>query len=309
MNKVEWCTLFDKNYLAKGLCLIRSMGRHVPGSTLNVLALDVETVSALTHFWDNEDTRARVKVEITPLSVLLEDEGPLHKAQATRTPQEFAWTLASVWLDWCLRTWNAPMVYLDADSYFFSSAQPVFDEIGDTPIAVVPHRFDAEHRQAFIGNGEFNANFVYVKPLPVGLDFAAGWRDASLGWCFYRTEGENGCGDQRHLERMVRRHTGDVHIIQHVGCNLAPWNQRQYDYVALQDGTVLVGHERDRDTYQALVLYHFHELVSAESLTGWPLHPMVREFVYEPYIQEFNLVNNLVIADHRDWVEKAGRRA
>lgn len=281
-----YCTLADRHYLAKLLCLIQSMRVHVPHAELHVLAMDDYVNDVLSGLAMTE-----LDLRVMPLWALEDDDARLREVKTKRTVQEYAWTLGSYWMarvmdDAWMQThgsyWLTPrIVYLDADSYFFGDPQVVFDEIGDASVALVPHRIIPTHRDAFSHNGVFNANFVHARRDPLGLAFAHEWRDLCLDWCFYRTDDLGRFADQGYLDQLALKYR--AHVIQNLGLNLAPWNQLQYEYhfdevLTIRDPNPAGGWE------WPLIMFHFHEFQSPDSLTGWELHPMVRQHIYQPYL-------------------------
>ena len=60
-------------------------------------------------------------------------------------------------------------------------------------------------------------------------------------------------------------------VVEHLGVNLAPWNQGRYAY-SKRDGDIFVNDD-------CLIWYHFHQGLG----TRYPLHPFVEEHVYGRY--------------------------
>ncbi len=272
----HYATLFDRNYLVKGLCLYHSMEKYAGDFCLHILALDGSTARLLSQ-------QDLPHATITPLAMLLENSAhkdAIQLAQANRTWQEFCWTMGSVWLRDCVERYGVS-TYLDADAWFMSDPEPVYAEIGDAVAAVTPHRYTPGHEGGY-ANGIYNVNFVYVTPQ--GLPFATEWADLCLDWCFYR-HSEGRFADQKYLDQLVPKH--GVHVIRHVGVNLAPWNQKQYAY-SLRDGQLLV-----EDV--PAILYHMHEFDGrVGKLTGWALHDMVRDHIYPSYVETYREIEELL---------------
>jgi hypothetical protein len=265
----NYCTLFDQNYLAKGLALYRSMELYVGEFFLHILALDNETERLLRK-------QSLSRACILNLSSLVAENSAVLVAQGNRTPQEFAWTLGSVWLERCVRE-VGDCTYLDADSYFFSDPMTVFREIGEACAAIPPHRY-SPGREGGYANGIYNVNFVYCSV--EGLPFAKEWASLCLDWCYYK-HSLGRFGDQKYFDTLVPKYR--IHSIRHLGCNLAPWNQLQYVYGASTEevGPLCV------EGYP-VVLYHFHEFKhdtagKVLTRTGWKLDPTIERFLYLEY--------------------------
>ena len=177
------------------------------------------------------------------------------------------------------------VTYLDADLYFFSSPQAIFDEIGNASIAIVEHRFSRFGRR-FIKNGRFNVAWITFKNNAEGLRCLSNYRLQCIDWCYDYLDGDK-YGDQKYLDKWPQEYNG-VHIIQNLGVNLAPWNLAGYNY-SLQNGKVYV------NNYE-LVFFHFAGLkqlkegVYTTSVSSYFefVPTIVRDFIYIPYINYLN---------------------
>lgn len=221
------------------------------------------------------------KVTLISLSQFEDEE--LLRIKPQRTRAEYCWTCTPSTALYVLNT--EPHVdvitYLDADLMFFSSPEPIFAEAGNASILLTEHRYLPEFDQS-ANSGIYNVQFMMFRRNSEGLAALNWWRDRCIEWCFARFE-DNKFGDQKYLDDWPKRFTG-VHILQHLGAGLAPWNVDQYS-LKKQEGKVYV--ENDQ-----LIFYHFHAL---------QLHPFnigyiygkytiktsqVRQWIYEPYLKE-----------------------
>ncbi len=283
---LNFCTHFDKNYLDKGIALYRSLKRHVPKFRLFVLALD-NIVARQVYNIRKNTTDDIYCIELPVLEYVAE------QAKKSRTWQEYCWTLTSVWINYVLQNFSIQeVIYLDADSYFFGSPLAVFAESKQSDIAIVPHRFppNADKSQ----NGIYNVNWVYFRNTPNAMHCLDEWQAQCLEWCYARNE--NGkYADQKYLDAWPKKY--GARVIEHLGANLAPWNQTQYHYTKgdFDSDRNLYIVEMEPSTQRVkridpLVFYHFHETITSdkglERKTNYPLHPTVDEYCYAPYEQE-----------------------
>jgi hypothetical protein len=173
------------------------------------------------------------------------------------------------------------ITYLDADLMFFSSPEPIFEEVGEASILITEHRYLPEFDKAET-NGIYNVQFMMFRRDTDGLKALHWWRDRCLEWCFARCE-DNKFGDQKYLDDWTERFN-NVHVLQHLGGGLAPWNATKYFLQKLQESVYV-----DRDQ---LIFYHFHQLAihpfNIAHLGTYPLNQGLIDWVYEPYLQELN---------------------
>jgi hypothetical protein len=219
----------------------------------------------------------------------VEDE-ELEAVKSTRSWVEYLWTLTPSVLMWALRRCNFESVaYIDADLYFTAPLDPLYAEVKHARSAIIPHRWTPRHAERLRPNGIYNVSWVYVDWR--AAQFLAEWRERCNSWCYNSNNGQ-GVGDQGHLDALQPEY--GCRVVEHLGANLAPWNQEQYSY-EWRDGNLYI------DGKDPLLFYHFHEFLhnaKGEVLrrTGYPVHPMVAEHVYKPYEAEIRGVCNEFMA-------------
>ena len=268
-----YCTLFDSNYLLKGAVMIESLHRVAPRAIVYVLCMDALAIDLL-------QTLSLPGVRLIRLEDVEDDD--LRRVKRSRSTAEYCWTLSAA-LCWYVMndsTDAGSVTYLDADLMFFSSVEPLFDEMGDASISITEHRYPPEldHLSVY---GRFNVQWVVFRRDATGLACLARWRAQCIEWCFARLE-DGRLGDQKYLEEWPGRYGSAVNIVSHPGAGVAPWNVFASRMTRAQDGGILVNGAR-------LVFYHFHQfqLLADGRVDAMPplyskLGPIPTE-IYAPY--------------------------
>lgn len=271
-----YCTLFDRNYLARGLALYESLAATHSTYFLTVLCLDQFVFDALS-------AQALTNVELLPLERLERHDPHLAATRPTRTAAEYCFTCKSILMRYVFeRHPNATRItYLDSDLYFFNSPTPLNAEINDSSVALTPHRFPP-HLQGRYQYGRFNAGWISVGSGREGGDFLAWWRQSCIDWC--KTVVDNGrYADQGYLDQVPQLFP-NAHIVGQSGANVAPWNISKHQLSVFQD-KVLTDNV-------PLIFYHFHGLRriywriydTGLSAYGASLTSAARNLLYRPYL-------------------------
>jgi hypothetical protein len=282
----HFCTLFDRNYIDRGLALHRSLIRHCAAEfTLHILCLDAITEQALRAL-------RLPGTELTAIDSLLSADPELGKC-TRRKPEEFYFTCKPVLLRYLLERHDeiSRLDYLDADAYFFSNPAAAEAEYAGSAVALSPHRFDARNADR-VRYGLFNAGWVSVSADPEGRRFAAWWRERCIEWCSVSLE-DTRFADQKYLDQVPALFPRAA-AVSHPGVNLAPWNIGGCR-VELQDDAVRVDG-------RPLVFFHFHGMkrmlfnVYESGLYdyGVTLTPAIRRGIYGPYLAELSACRRLV---------------
>ena len=275
MANRAYCTYFDHNYLPRGLALYHSLQRHAPGAQLWVLCLSDACHRALTAL----DLPGLVPVRLADFEAANPD---VAATRPTRSLIEYYFTCSPAWMLFVLESASDAewVTYLDSDLFFFASPDPIYDEMKDAAFGIIPHRFarGLEGQRRF---GLYNVGWVSVRRREDGINALRWWRERCIEWCYDRVEGDR-FADQRYLDRLPEMF-GGVHVVAHLGANLAPWNFADYD-LRWNDGAVMI--ER---RYQ-LLFFHFYGVkrsgdyyFNSHRIYHAPFSSLMKHRLYEPY--------------------------
>jgi len=265
-----YCTLFDSNYLSRGLAMYDSLKKSSKNFYLYIFAFDDRCYKILT----------KLKLEHVKVVSLKEfEDEDLLKIKNTRTKQEYCWTATPSIIKYCIEKYNiSHCTYIDADLYFFKDPSILIEEMGEKSILLTEHRYTPIYDRTK-KSGIYCVQFMTFKNNEEGLKALNWWRDACLNWCYVRIE--NGkFGDQKYLDDWPERFKG-VHVLKNIGGGVAPWNIQQYDIT--------------KNDFE-LVFYHFHSVKFLKNnkvdLGRFYLSKKNIDFLYKPYLKQLLEINN-----------------
>jgi hypothetical protein len=271
----EFCTLFDSNYLIKAVAMQRSLLRHSPSFHLTAFCFDDDAKRLV-------DALGMPSISTVSLRELETFDRELLSTKDDRTPTEYCWTATPALPRYVFahRPDLHEVTYLDADLLFFSDPNALFEEMGEASVLITPHRFSPEYAH-HAANGIYNVQFLTFRRDDRGIETLEWWHDRCIEWCYYRLE-DGKLGDQKYLDDWPERFPG-VHVLQHKGGGLAPWNITQYD-VRRRDGKVMVDDA-------PLVFFHYHRVALQQrgphrwQPPGYAISTSDRVLVYDPYLE------------------------
>lgn len=281
---IHFCTYFDHNYLTRAVALHQSLVRHSPPFTLWALCLDDDAYQAV--FALNLES-------LRPLRLAdLEHADPaLIDAKKNRSTVEYYFTLSPALPYYLLE--QVPgidsVTYLDSDLLFYSSPQPVFDELALGSVVIVAHRFPPQLRDLSTF-GSYNVAMLAFRNDRQGRAVLDRWREQCLDWCYDRVE-DGKFADQRYLDSWPG--LPGVRVLGHLGVDLAPWNFMQYDIDLKADPPTVDG--------QPLVFYHFQGF-KAVGPGLWDvgldayghMSAQLRSWLYGGYLRELRAAQRLI---------------
>jgi hypothetical protein len=175
--------------------MIRSLRRFVPDAEIWVLCLSPEAERILVEM-------AEPGVHPVPLVSVEAGDAALATAKADgRSIVEYYFTLTpSLVLYVCDHADGAEIVtYLDGDLWFVRDPEPIYTEMADAAVLVIPHGFPKVMRylEKF---GRYNVGWVSFRNDARGRACLEWWRERSNEWCSGELDEVNG----RYCEQRYR---------------------------------------------------------------------------------------------------------
>ncbi len=264
-----YCTLFDSNYLTRGLAMYHSLAATGDDFLLYVFAFDTVAYEILT-------AMALPRMHVISLEEF-EDER-LRAIKRTRSYGEYCWTCSSFSILYALVHFELEEItYLDSDLYFYQSPSVLLDEVHQSggDVLITEHRYTLEYNQAST-SGIYCVQFMTFRNNENGRKILQWWCDRCAEWCYNRVE-DGKFGDQKYLDDWTTRFEG-VHVLQHLGGGVAPWNVQQYRVLG----------EGPSVNDIPVVFYHFHGLqwLSEHTfdLSQYVLPDEAVRYLYMPYL-------------------------
>lgn len=269
----NYCTLFNSNYLTRGLAMYESLKTHSGPFHLYIFAFDDRSYTLL-------NTLQLDYVTIVSLQEF-EDE-QLLAIKDTRSAGEYCWTCTPSIIKYSIEHYTLDAcTYLDADLYFFGDPKILIDEMGDKSVLITEHRYTLKYDQSAT-SGIYCVQFMTFKNTKQGMEALTWWRNACLDWCYSRVE-DGKFGDQKYLDDWTTRFEG-VHVLQHLGGGVAPWNIQQYNV--------------DKNEFQ-IIFYHFQNFRFLENdqleLSIYPLKKNVLRLIYKPYLLHLEQLQQMLL--------------
>jgi hypothetical protein len=277
--KLNFVTLFNANYLSRGLLMYRSLEKQCANFHLYVVAFDDITYNYFQSFPEKN---------LTAISLTQFEDEKLLAIKSTRSAGEYCWTCTASTILYAIQTFQLThCVYVDADMCFYDNPQILFDEWGDKSILLTEHRYTTAYDQSIV-SGKYCVQFVGFKNDTNGLEALNYWRNACIDWCYARAE-DGKFGDQKYLDDWLIRFK-NVHILQYLGGGLAPWNMQQYNFQS--NLSKINGIEKTSEALFNAVFFHFHGLKlytnNIALLTGatYEMNKEALNLFYKPYVKD-----------------------
>jgi len=280
---MNFCTIFDSEYLLKGLVMYRSLEENCDDFHLYIFLFDEKSEKILK------------ELNLSKATIISQtnfEDKQLLSVKNFRSKSEYFWTSTPFVIDYAINKFNLDScTYLDADLLFFDSPAKLLDELGNDSIMITEHRYHPEHDKTETAGKycvQFNT-FVNDQRGKQALDW---WKDACLQWCYARSE-DGKFGDQKYLDDWPKRFKG-VHELQHIGGGVAPWNIARYE-IFEKDGNVFI--EENKRVYP-LIFYHFHKTniynirgdIKTKTYFAVNKNPAAQKFIYKKYEAALSLV-------------------
>ena len=271
-----FCTLFDSNYLSRGLALIHSLRNHGDSSKVFITCLDLATYEYL------KPRKQELNIEPIFIDELISTFPELKTAKSNRSKIEFYFTCTPFIIKYAVDKTprDSFITYLDADLYFFQNPKGIFEDLRGSSIGIIEHRYPW-----FLGRlekkyGTFNVGLLAFLNDSEGNTVLNWWASSCIEWCHdYPSDGRY--ADQGYLNRFAQI-SNKVTVLRNPGYNLAPWNTATNKIEVIEKQISVDGYP--------LTFFHFHGLkrMRRSWLTSQLnyfsiMRPSLIEEIYVPY--------------------------
>lgn len=285
-----FCTLFDSNYLDKGILLYRSLEKACSGFKIYVLAMDDRCEEILKDY-------AFPNACVIHLNDFIE-AFDLAEVQKSRSRGEFCWTCTAFLIDYVLELYGEKnCTYIDADMYFYTDPQCLLDEMGEKTIQIAEHRFNRsiDGRLAELDSGKYCVEFNTFKATSDALEMLHWWMERCFESCSNDYGGQKIFGEQGYLATWGEK--PNVSVLQNLGGGVAPWNLAQYRLYE-KEPVIQLKEKRTGKAFP-LVFYHFHfieyldeQTASVHVFEPWKADRELVATLYVDYLQSVDAVKN-----------------
>lgn len=297
---MDFCTLFDSNYLTRGLALYHSLLKHCPDFHLYIIAFDDTCYKILM--------KLRLNC-ITVISLKEFENGELLKVKKGRTRAEYCWTCTSSSVLYCIEKFKLKScTYLDADVFFYDDPNCLIDELEDDSVLITKHNYAKIYDKSSL-SGIYCVQFVTFRNDKKGMRILRWWVDSCIKWCFNRCE-EGKFGDQKYLDDWPEKFDG-VRVLKNMGGGVAPWNSVRFKLFKTKSGIFL--REKNKTKLFQLNFFHFHSMCFYRILGlyryvtnrdfGYRIDCKVKKLVYDPYFKEIVYCYRLINEDFPDFCD------
>lgn len=275
--KQNFVTLFNANYLSRGLVMYQSLLENCKNFHLYVIAFDDTTYVYFKDYPQNH---------LTVISLAEFEDEKLLSVKSSRTAAEYCWTCTASTILYCINRFQLDhCVYIDADMRFYSDPISLFNEWGSKSVLITEHRYSPAYDQSSI-SGIYCVQYVGFKNDKDGMEALTYWRNVCIDWCYARAE-DGKFGDQKYLDDWPQRFN-NVHVLQHLGGGVAPWNMEQYNF--RKQGHLIIGKEIKSNLEFNVVFFHFHGLklfegyVVAYTNGAYDMSKEAKQLFFRPYV-------------------------
>lgn len=293
----SYCTLFDKNYLDRGMVLLESIRNYSMDFRIYILPMDDMCYEVL---------QALQIPNVILIKMAEFETQELLEVKKTRSRGEYCWTCTASLIYFVLTMYEEEYcTYLDADMCFYDDPDQLVDEMiqSGKSVQIIEHRF----RNGFAGkmqeelSGRFCVEFNTFRNDENGKKVLDDWRRQTIEKCAFSGDGRH-FGDQMYLEYWMEKYDC-INILQNAGAGLAPWNINRYSLSKDKDGEIWVTCDEGKEPVR-IVFFHYHDLryITKKKVNinvhrrYWKLNMELTYLLYKDYIKRLD--------EKREWIKR-----
>lgn len=285
-NTIDYalCTLFDSNYIDKGLVLYKSLEKYASHFTLYVLAMNDKCYEVLTDLsYDH----------LIPIKLGDFENEDLLRVKTERGVGEYCWTCSSSLIKYVLDTYQPNYCsYIDADMAFYADPIVLIEEMlaRNASVSIVGHRFCSYNKSLADKVGTYCVECNTFKNDGNARSLLNIWIGQCLEHCSIDGDGVY-WADQKYMDNWVKDYEYVIET-HNLGAGVAPWNIAQYQLSYGDDSHVVL---KCRGEKCNLLFYHFENLMYLSlkevniSVYGcWGISDRLVDFLYHKYLVEID---------------------
>ena len=283
-----YSTLFNIDYIDKGIALYNSIRRYNEKCRIYVLCLDNDTLRILSNI-------GLSNIILIPLSDLENRYDYLLKLKHQRSFAEYCWTLTPHIIEYVFDIFQEEYnTYLDSDLYFWSDPDEINIEMinYNCHTLITDHRFPAKVRAiSEKKHGRFCVQFNSFTNSNESRELLRIWKEDVVLDCEYNKRKQK-AGDQKYLEKFPKLSDG-VFIPEHIGIGVAPWNISQYLFISNNNGKIMIANQNQQGQ---LIFYHFQNIKYITerivNIGAGRADRGLKRIIYLPYLMEIENIRN-----------------
>ncbi len=241
----HFCTLFDKNYLSRGLALHESLSNYSSNFLMFILCLDDFTYSYLK-------AQHLSNVALIPIAELEKNDKELAHCRHNRELVEYYFTISPCLPLYLLKKYpSLPYICsIDADLFFYENPAQILMQFDDFSILITSHNFAPDIGQHWHETGVYNVAFQAFRNDETGKLCLENWRKDCINWCCnYYDALHDRFADQKYLEKWATIYGDKLMVLANDTTNLAIWNVNKFALSGSKNG--IFSNEKP------IVFYHF----------------------------------------------------
>lgn len=247
MEHLNFCTLFNINYIERGIVLYKSLEECCNEFTLFVVAFDKKTEINL---------KQRNFKNMIVISYEEFENDILRQAKANRSSREFFWTCGCHSIRYVFDTYKVDnCTYVDADMYFYKNPKLLYQRMieADCSVGITLHNYPnfLEYKYIEKKNGKYCVEYNTFLNDDIGNEVLDWWCEQCIQCCTENADGIH-FGDQKYIEQFPKLFS-KIYEYDDLGVGMAPWNISRFVY----KNEII---ERKTGKKVELFFYHFHEV-------------------------------------------------
>lgn len=296
MSKYHFSMILSESNLFKSIPMYVSLLKNCSDFKLFILCMN----DSVYYMLNKIGFENIIAIQLKDLEINNPD---LSIAKSNRTFHEYCWTLKPIFLKYIMDNFSGAEYYahLDADLFFFSNVDPIFNEDPDASIILINHRNSKEFEHYYELSGLYNTGFVGLKNNDEAKIAMKLWIERCVKKCTIEYDTINKTfGDQRYVEDWPQIFK-NVHIVNSIGANVAFWNVKSYK-ISKNNDIVYVNNS-------SLIFYHFSSVVilgpkEFDLCSFYYIDDKnLIKYVYDPYIRYLsNSIYNII--NEFPWFDK-----